>query len=44
MYYICFHCNKKVEDEYTRARIRCPFCGGKILYKDRKSITKVKAR
>lgn len=44
MYYICFDCGKKVEDEYTRVKIRCPYCGGKILYKDRRTVVKVKAR
>ncbi|MDO8511612.1 MAG: DNA-directed RNA polymerase subunit P [Nanoarchaeota archaeon] len=44
MYYICFDCGKKVEDEYTRVKIRCPYCGGKVLYKDRRTVVKVKAR
>ena len=44
MNYKCFHCDKRVEDEYTRTRIRCPYCGGKILYKDRKATVTIKAR
>jgi len=44
MYYVCFDCGKKVEDEYTKTKVRCPYCGGKILYKDRRTVNKVKAR
>ena len=44
MYYLCFDCGKKVDDEYTTTKIRCPYCGGKILYKDRRNVNKVKAR
>ncbi|MBT7706829.1 DNA-directed RNA polymerase subunit P [archaeon] len=44
MYYLCFHCGKRVEDEYTSTKVRCPYCGGKMLYKDRKIVTKIKAR
>ena len=44
MYYVCFECGKKVEDEYTTNKIRCPYCGGKGLYKDRRSVVKVKSR
>lgn len=44
MYYKCFHCDKKVEEEYTNARVRCPYCGGKALHKDRKKVVTVKAR
>ena len=44
MHYICFDCGKKVEDEYTKVKIRCPYCGGKVLYKDRRTIVKIKAR
>lgn len=44
MNYKCFHCDKTVEDSYTQTRVRCPYCGGKILCKGRSNITKVKAR
>ncbi|HLC97748.1 DNA-directed RNA polymerase subunit P [Candidatus Woesearchaeota archaeon] len=44
MYYVCFDCGKHVEDEYTKTKVRCPYCGGKVLYKDRRTVTKVKAR
>lgn len=42
--YKCFSCGKKVADTYVTKRVRCPYCGGKMLFKSRKTITKVKAR
>lgn len=42
--YKCFNCNKKVSDTYVTKRVRCPYCGSKMLFKPRKTITKVKAR
>ena len=42
--YKCFSCGKSVADTYTRKKIRCPYCGAKMLYKARTAITKVKAR
>jgi len=42
--YKCFECNKKVSEEYHRKKIRCPYCGSKMLFKPRSSLTKVKAR
>ncbi|MBS3132626.1 DNA-directed RNA polymerase subunit P [Candidatus Woesearchaeota archaeon] len=42
--YKCFDCNKKVGIEYIRKKVRCPYCGSKVLYKSRKTSTKVKAR
>lgn len=42
--YKCFYCNKKVGTEYLRKKVRCPYCGSKILYKPRLVSTKVKAR
>jgi len=42
--YRCFNCNKKVADTYIRKRIRCPYCGSKMLFKPRSTLTKVKAR
>jgi|TARA_Y100000031_G_C8124403_1_gene339776 DNA-directed RNA polymerase subunit RPC12/RpoP len=44
MYYVCFDCGKKVEDEYLTTKVRCPYCGGKVLYKDRRTVNKIKAR
>ncbi len=42
--YKCFNCNKKVTAEYLRKKVRCPYCGSKILFKPRAIATKVKAR
>ncbi|MBU0979982.1 MAG: DNA-directed RNA polymerase subunit P [Nanoarchaeota archaeon] len=42
--YKCFKCDKKVSDEFLRKRVRCPYCGSKIIFKQRTSVTKVKAR
>ncbi|NOZ81434.1 MAG: DNA-directed RNA polymerase subunit P [DPANN group archaeon] len=44
MNYTCFNCNKSVDFSFLRKRIRCPYCGSKILFKPRKDITKVQAR
>ncbi len=37
MKYICFSCEKEVELD-IRSRIRCPFCGGRILYKKKPEV------
>lgn len=42
--YKCFYCSKAVSDEYIRKRVRCPYCGSKILVKPRMVPTKIKAR
>lgn len=42
--YKCFHCGKKVSEDYLRKKIRCPYCGSKMLYKPRTTKTIVKAR
>ena len=42
--YKCFDCNKKIPQNLLRRRIRCPYCGSKILFKSRTVATKVKAR
>jgi len=39
----CFQCEKIVKQDYTKKKIRCPYCGSKILYKPRVVSTKVKA-
>ena len=45
MEYICYSCSKEVTDEDITKRIRCPYCGGKILFKKRPEVVKkVKAR
>lgn len=42
--YKCFDCGKKVSTDYLRKRVRCPYCGSKMLYKTRTTSTNVKAR
>jgi DNA-directed RNA polymerase subunit P len=42
--YKCFNCNKEIEDDDLRKKIRCPYCGSKMLFKPRMSTRKVKAR
>jgi DNA-directed RNA polymerase subunit RPC12/RpoP len=42
--YRCFSCNKRVSAEYLKKKIRCPYCGSKMLFKPRSVSTKVKAR
>ena len=32
------------DDEYLTTKVRCPYCGGKILYKDRRTVNKIKAQ
>ncbi|HLD88723.1 MAG TPA: DNA-directed RNA polymerase subunit P [Candidatus Nanoarchaeia archaeon] len=44
MPYKCFYCNKDIDSSYTTKKVRCPYCGSKILFKPRNTITKVKAR
>ncbi len=42
--YRCFDCTKEVKKEYLRKKVRCPYCGSKILFKPRNTITHVVAR
>jgi len=42
--YKCFNCGKKISYDNIRKRIRCPYCGYKMLFKQRAIVTKVKAR
>lgn len=44
MEYKCFECNKKVSQDYVKKRVRCPYCGSKMLFKPRSVMTKIKAR
>ncbi len=44
MAYICFSCKAEVGEEYTRIRVRCPYCGNKLLLKTRSDSVTVKAR
>lgn len=42
--YKCFLCGKKIKQEYIKKKVRCPYCGSKILYKSRTVTSEVKAR
>lgn len=41
--YKCFGCSKEVRVEYAKKKVRCPYCGSKVLYKSRTMPTVVKA-
>jgi len=41
--YKCFNCGKEVKKEYVKRKVRCPYCGGRIIYKPRTVETIVKA-
>jgi DNA-directed RNA polymerase subunit RPC12/RpoP len=41
--YKCFDCKKNVASEYLKKKVRCPYCGSKILFKPRTTLTKIKA-
>ncbi|RMD57569.1 DNA-directed RNA polymerase subunit P [Candidatus Woesearchaeota archaeon] len=41
--YTCFLCSKKISEDMIGRRVRCPYCGSKILYKSRSKSTKVLA-
>jgi len=41
--YMCIECQKEVSHELVKKRVRCPYCGSKILYKPRLKSTIVEA-
>ncbi|MBI2671070.1 DNA-directed RNA polymerase subunit P [Candidatus Woesearchaeota archaeon] len=41
--YKCFNCDKIIKDEFVKKRVRCPYCGSKIIYKPRATSAKVRA-
>ncbi|MEM4282098.1 MAG: DNA-directed RNA polymerase subunit P [Candidatus Woesearchaeota archaeon] len=41
--YSCLMCGKTISESLLGKRVRCPYCGSKILFKPRSIITKVKA-
>ncbi|HEB47306.1 MAG TPA: DNA-directed RNA polymerase subunit P [Candidatus Pacearchaeota archaeon] len=41
--YKCFNCEKKIQSATLDKRFVCPNCGGKIFYKPRTRVKKVKA-
>ena len=43
--YKCLKCGKDIELEHVKEKIRCPFCGFRIIVKDRpKKVVKVSAK
>ncbi|MFH1212141.1 MAG: DNA-directed RNA polymerase subunit P [Candidatus Woesearchaeota archaeon] len=42
--YKCFNCNKTISLDNVKRRVRCIYCGSKILFKERTVSTKVLAR
>ncbi len=41
--YTCFLCGKKISEELMGKKVRCPYCGSKVLYKSRSASAQVKA-
>lgn len=41
--YKCIECQKEIKHENVKKRVRCPYCGSKILYKPRTTNTIVEA-
>jgi len=39
----CLSCGKIIKQDYLKKKVRCPYCGYKILYKPRTINTKVPA-
>lgn len=42
--YRCFSCNKEIKDQYIKKKVRCIYCGAKLIFKARTAPTTVKAR
>ena len=42
--YKCFKCEKAIKEEYVKKKIRCPYCGSKLIFKPRNKAMDVKAR
>lgn len=42
--YKCFQCSKIISPDYLKKKIRCPYCGSRILYKTKTVATKQIAR
>jgi DNA-directed RNA polymerase subunit RPC12/RpoP len=41
--YKCFFCGKQATNKTLEKRFLCPHCGGKIFFKPRQQIKKIKA-
>jgi DNA-directed RNA polymerase subunit RPC12/RpoP len=42
--YKCFSCNKIVSETYIKKKVRCPYCGSKIIFKGRHRPNSIPAR
>ncbi len=42
--YKCFGCGREVKADSVKKRVRCPYCGAKILFKPRTVSVKVEAK
>jgi DNA-directed RNA polymerase subunit RPC12/RpoP len=42
--YKCFDCNKEIKDSHIQKKVRCIYCGSKLIFKSREEPTVVKAR
>lgn len=41
--YKCSSCSKQIDTTMLRKRVRCPYCGSKVLVKERVTSKKIKA-
>ena len=41
--YKCFNCNRTIAEAQIKKRIRCIYCGAKVIFKTRTVTTKVDA-
>ncbi len=44
MAYKCFSCGKSIKDEHIKKKVRCIYCGSKVIFKERTVPTHVRAR
>ena len=44
MAYRCFFCGKDIKEESIKKKVRCIYCGSKIVFKARSNPTKVIAK
>jgi DNA-directed RNA polymerase subunit RPC12/RpoP len=42
--YKCFSCNKIIAEQYIKKKVRCPYCGSKVVFKARTQEVTIKAR
>ena len=43
--YVCLNCGREIDEKDIQNKVRCPYCGGRIILKKRPEIIKkVKAR